>query len=132
MSTATTLKRVAISHALEAQPELAELVLHANETLAEVLGQSCDRIDVHWDYRRDHRERPLLELRLKDDVTGREATAEFAADEFSNENEWHLRWRLHSLWGELLAARSDQAMKALRAAVKRLDGEQSCHELRAD
>lgn len=119
MALATSLKSVTISDDLASHPELADAVEKANALLPDVLDRSVDSTAVQWDVARSQQGRLLLQMRLKDGVTGSEQTARFAPEEFSDE--WRLRHRLYRVWGDLLAERSERAMRELREAVRRLD-----------
>lgn len=91
-------------------PELRQLgdwnvlLEEASALLADVLGpQSSQLVKAEWTCVRDQRSRELYRLTIRDH-TG-EVSTDFAPDEL--QNQLHMKYRLHRLWGDLLQIRNN-------------------------
>lgn len=116
ISTIEELKSITVDDSISNDPTLAPLVAHANQLLPDVLGQSAPQVEADWRFGLDEKGRKLLVLTLSDldgKVPGR-----FAPDELSDV--WHLRGRLHALWGKLLQVRSQRLLRELHEAVEQV------------
>src|SRR5436305_15250093 len=86
-----------------------DLLEKATQQLGEVLGQSAGLVTAEWDRGQDAQGRPVYTLKISD-FTG-EASARFAPDELNTPR--HLRFRLHTLWGDLLQDRNHKQLQQL-------------------
>jgi hypothetical protein len=99
-----------ITEPIQNDPELERFVEIGNEQLRDVLGKSERLIDSTWKFSRDSKNRPLLNLELKD-FTGR-VDGNFTPEEFRNP--LHIAIRMHQLWGKLLSIQTSELLASIR------------------
>lgn len=88
-----------------------ERLQDATTRLEGVLGKSIDRVKAEWDRAEDEKGHSRYQLRISDNSGV--AAASFDPHELIPS--FHLQYRLHRLWDELLKLRIEKHLNALQA-----------------
>ena len=89
-----------------------ELLEQATQQLEDVLGPAAGGVKAEWDREEDAKGCPVYTLSLADREES--ASASFTPDELQSSH--HLRYRLYSLWDDVLKLRVHRSLEKLLEA----------------